>query len=150
MDPGAFCLIIFLGMVIVICLGIISNKKLSPNYDDRGLPKEATEPVSTENPSPAVTTAPSRSTSTVTPEPSHSVTSVAKTVGSFDLLNRLPFAFYLLGIIGGFILFGFTVATAAESSTAETGAMFGYTIGATLSIIGFGRIIEVLQQIRDK
>ncbi|HIA63390.1 MAG TPA: hypothetical protein EYN93_10935 [Planctomycetaceae bacterium] len=86
----------------------------------------------------------------VTPVPSHSVASVAKTVGSFDLLNRLPFAFYLLGIIGGFILFGFTVATAAESSTAETGAMFGYTIGASLSIIGFGRIIEVLQQIRDK
>jgi hypothetical protein len=75
---------------------------------------------------------------------------LVKTVGSFDLLNRLPFAFYLLGIIGGFILFGFTVATAAESSTAETGAMFGYTIGASLSIIAIGRIIEVLQQIRDK
>ena len=130
MEPSAVCFIILMGMVIVICLGIINNKKSS---------KDDTETVSTENPIPAVTTAPSRS-----------VASVTKTVGSFDLLNRLPFVFYLLGIIGGFILLCFTGATAAESSTAETGAMFGYTIGASLSIIGFGRIIEVLQQIRDK
>jgi len=111
--------------------------------------KTVTAGVSTENPSPAVTTAPSRSTSTVTPEPSHSVTSVAKTVGSFDLLNRLPFVFYLLAIIGAFIGLASMLA-AKELSGAEAGAMFGCIIGASLSIIAFGRIIEVLHQIRDK
>ena len=65
-----------------------------------------------------------------------------------DLLNRLPFAFYLLAIIGGFI--GLASMLKANPMTTPYGAMFGCIIGASLSIIAVGRIIEVLQQIRDK
>lgn len=71
-------------------------------------------------------------------------------IRSNDFLNRLPFAFYLLAIIAGVVLIGFTIANSDELSSTEIGGVLGYTVGAVLSMLAVGRIIEVLHQIRDK
>jgi len=63
-----------------------------------------------------------------------------------DLINRLPTIYYFLGIIAGIVLL---VATFGSQSDAEKVAMLGYTVGAVLSMFAVGRVIELLQQIRD-
>jgi Na+/H+-translocating membrane pyrophosphatase len=42
-----------------------------------------------------------------------------------------------------------TIVNAEELTGAEIGAWIGYTVGAVLSMLAVGRVIELLQQIRD-
>jgi Na+/H+-translocating membrane pyrophosphatase len=69
-------------------------------------------------------------------------------VGSFDLLNRLPFVFYVLAVIVGFVVL-MSMSAAKELSGAEIGALIGYTVGSVLSMFAVGRVIQLLHQIRD-
>jgi hypothetical protein len=87
------------------------------------------------------------STSAVTPAPSRS-THDPRTPG-YEVLSDLPFIFYLLAILCGVVLIGFTIANAAERNSTQMGAWIGYTIGSVLSMLAVGRVIELLQQILD-
>ena len=42
-----------------------------------------------------------------------------------------------------------TLANSDELNSTQIGAMIGYTVGAVLSMFAVGRVIELLQQIRD-
>ena len=42
-----------------------------------------------------------------------------------------------------------TLVNAGDLSGAEIGGLIGYTVGAVLSMFAVGRVIELLQQIRD-
>ncbi len=106
-----------------------------------------TETVSTENPSSAVTTAPSRSTSAVTPTPSRSTHASRPT--ATELLSSLPGIYYGLAIFCGVVLLVFTAANSDELSSTQIGAWIGYTVGAVLSMFAVGRVIELLEQIRN-
>ena len=64
-------------------------------------------------------------------------------------LNSLPVIYYGLAILCGIVLLGFTAANSGELSSTEIGAWVGYTVGAVLSMFAVGRVIELLQQIRD-
>ena len=66
-----------------------------------------------------------------------------------DLLSGLPAIYYGLAILCGVILMGFTFANEDYLSFTEMGAWIGYTVGAVLSMFAVGRVIELLQQIRD-
>ncbi|MBT5125409.1 MAG: hypothetical protein HOH50_08185 [Planctomycetaceae bacterium] len=66
-----------------------------------------------------------------------------------EVLGRLPVICYCLAVIGGFVFLTFTVATAGDLSDAEIGAMIGCTAGSILSMFVVGRMIQLLQQIRD-
>jgi hypothetical protein len=106
-----------------------------------------TEVVSTESPSTAVTTAPSRSTSAVTPAPRR--TTHASTPTDYETLSSLPTIYYVLAIFCGVVLLIVTLVNAGDLSGAEIGGLIGYTVGAVLSMFAIGRVIELLQQIRD-
>jgi len=64
-------------------------------------------------------------------------------------LNSLPVIYYGLAILCGIVLLGFTAANSDELSSTQIGAWIGYTVGAVLSMFAVGRVIELLQQIRD-
>ena len=66
-----------------------------------------------------------------------------------ELLSSLPGIYYGLAILCGVVLIGFTIANSDELSSTEIGAWVGYTVGAVLSMFAVGRVIELLQQIRD-
>jgi len=106
-----------------------------------------TERVSTENPSPAVTTAPSRSTSAVAPAASR--TTHAPRPIDYEALRSLPSIYYGLAMFCGIVLAMVTLANFGELSGAEIGYMIGWIFGSVLSMFAVGRVIELLQQIRD-
>ena len=64
------------------------------------------------------------------------------------MLNRLPFVFYVLAVIVGFVVL-MSMSAAKELSGAEIGALIGYTVGSVLSMFAVGRVIQLLHQIRD-
>jgi hypothetical protein len=84
----------------------------------------------------AVTSAPSRTTHASTPT-------------DYEALSSLPTIYYVLAIFCGVVLIGFTIANSDELSSTEIGAWVGYTVGGVLSMFAVGRVIELLQQIRD-
>ena len=61
----------------------------------------------------------------------------------------LPATYYVLAILCGITLLIFTAANRDELSSTEIGAWIGYTVGGVLSMFAIGRVIELLQQIRD-
>ena len=87
------------------------------------------------------------SPSTVTPAPSRSTHDPRPTDTEF--LSSLATIYYGMALLFGVVLIGFTIANADELSSTEIGAWVGYTVGAVLSMFAVGRVIELLQQIRD-
>jgi hypothetical protein len=67
-----------------------------------------------------------------------------------DVLSVLPVIYYGLAIICGAVLLFATIVNFDKFSYAEAGAMIGYTVGSVLSMFAVGRVIQLLQQIRDK
>jgi Na+/H+ antiporter NhaC len=66
-----------------------------------------------------------------------------------ELLSDLPATYYVLAILCGVVLLVFTLVNAKDLSGAEIGSLIGYTVGGVLSMFAVGRVIELLQQIRD-
>jgi hypothetical protein len=68
---------------------------------------------------------------------------------SFDVFNRLPLLYYCLAILSGLI--GTIVLLLLDDDVPDIVpvALIGYIVGAVLSMFAVGRVIEVLQQIRD-
>jgi Na+/H+ antiporter NhaC len=66
-----------------------------------------------------------------------------------ELLSDLPGAFYGLAILCGVVLLIFTLVNADKFSSFQIGSLIGYTVGGALSMLAVGRVIELLQQIRD-
>ena len=64
-------------------------------------------------------------------------------------LSRLPSIYYVLAILCGIVLLGFTAANKDNLNSTEIGSWIGYSVGAVLSMFAVGRVIELLQQIRD-
>lgn len=133
-------IIMIVGFFLVVATLFILSLVFLGKDDD-------TETVSTENPNSAVTTAPSRSTSAVTPTPSRSTHASRPT--ATELLSRLPGIYYGLAIFCGVVLLVFTAANSDELSSTQIGAWIGYTVGAVLSMFAVGRVIELLEQIRN-
>ncbi len=69
-----------------------------------------------------------------------------KELGEGGFLSSLPTIYYSLAIFCGIVLLLATVSTAQKSSDTETGAMIGYTVGAVLSMLAVGRVIQLLQK----
>jgi amino acid transporter len=80
------------------------------------------------------------SPSEVTPSPRPTAT---------ELLSSLPCIYYGLAIFYGVVLLVFTAANSDELSSTQIGAWIGYTVGAVLSMFAVGRVIELLEQIRN-
>ena len=90
------------------------------------------------------------SPSAVTPAPNRSAPSPQESqVDTGEVLSGLPAIYYGLAIFCGIVLLLVTLFNAEKLSGAEIGAMIGYTIGSVLSMFAVGRVIELLQQIRD-
>ncbi|MBT4693048.1 MAG: hypothetical protein HOH50_10450 [Planctomycetaceae bacterium] len=87
------------------------------------------------------------SPSAVTPPPSRSTHASRPT--DYEALSSLPAIYYFLAILCGVVLIGFTIANSDELSSTQIGAWVGYTVGGVLSMFAVGRVIELLQQIRD-
>ena len=109
---------------------------------------------SVENSRSVVTPWPSRSTSAVIPSPYASAPSRLDhqrppRPTETGLLSSLPGIYYGLAILCGIVLLGFTVANSDKLSSTQIGAWIGYTVGGVLSMFAVGRVIELLQQIRD-
>ena len=66
-----------------------------------------------------------------------------------ELLSSLPATYYGLAIFCGIVLLFVTLVNAKDLSGAEIGGLIGYTVGAVLSMFAVGRVIQLLQQIRD-
>lgn len=140
---------LFVSFIVVITLfvSVMRFFGYTTTRTETDSPEDDAERVSNENPSPAVTTAPSRSTSAVAPAASR--TTHAPRPTATELLSVLPAIYYRLAILCGVVLIGFTIANSDELSSTEIGAWVGYTVGAVLSMFAVGRVIELLQQIRD-
>ncbi len=67
-----------------------------------------------------------------------------------DLLSGLPAIYYGLAILCGIIILIFTFANADKFSSIQLGYLIGSTVGGVLSMFAVGRVIQLLQQIRDK
>jgi hypothetical protein len=100
-----------------------------------------------EEASTSVTPAARRSTSAVTPAPRR--TTHASRPTDYEALSSLPTIYYVLAIFCGVVLLIVTLVNAGDLSGAEIGGLIGYTVGAVLSMFAVGRVIELLQQIRD-
>ena len=68
----------------------------------------------------------------------------------YELLSGLPVLYYVLATICGAVLLLATIVNFEKLEDAERGAMIGYTVGSVLSMFAVGRVIQLLQQIRDK
>jgi hypothetical protein len=106
-----------------------------------------TETVSTKNPSPGATAGISRTTSAVTPAPRR--TTHASRPTDYEALSSLPTIYYGLAIFCGTVLLIVTLANSGELTGSEIGYMIGWTFGSVLSMFAVGRVIQLLQQIRD-
>ena len=81
--------------------------------------------------------------------PDNEPNSSSPSPADYEALSSLPGIYYGLAILCGVVLIGFTIANSDELSSTEIGAWVGYTVGAVLSMFAVGRVIELLQQIRD-
>jgi hypothetical protein len=66
-----------------------------------------------------------------------------------DWFSSLPADYYGLAIICCVWLIWFTIANADELSSTEIFSWIGYTFGTVLSLVTIGRVVRLLQQIRD-
>ena len=66
-----------------------------------------------------------------------------------EVLSSLPTIYYGLAIFCGVVLLIVTLINAKELSGEEVGYMIGWIFGSVLSMFAIGRVIELLQQIRD-
>ena len=66
-----------------------------------------------------------------------------------EFLSGLPATYYVLATLCGIVLLIFTLVNADEFNSFQIGSLIGYTVGAVLSMFAVGRVIELLQQIRD-
>jgi Na+/H+-translocating membrane pyrophosphatase len=66
-----------------------------------------------------------------------------------ELLSDLPGAFYGLAILCGIVLLIFTLVNSDQFNSTQIGSLIGWTFGSVLSMLAVGRVIELLQQIRD-
>ena len=66
-----------------------------------------------------------------------------------ELLSDLPGAFYGLAILCGIVLLIFTLVNADKFNSFQIGSLIGCTVGGVLSMLAGGRVIQLLQQIRD-
>jgi hypothetical protein len=76
-------------------------------------------------------------------------TTPASAPTDYEALSMLPGIYYCLAILCGLVIIGFTIANFGELSGAEIGYMIGWIFGSVLSMFAVGRVIELLQQIRD-
>ena len=113
----------------------------SDKYEEILNPEKPREPVS------PMTTETDSSTLAATPVPTRSTYSPRPT--DYEALSSLPTIYYGLAILCGVVLIGFTIANSDELSSTQIGAWVGYTVGGVLSMFAVGRVIELLQQIRD-
>ena len=67
-----------------------------------------------------------------------------------DWLSCLPAIYYGLAINCGIIVLMFTFPHADKFSSIQLGYLIGSTVGGVLSMFAVGRVIQLLQQIRDK
>jgi len=67
----------------------------------------------------------------------------------YEALRSLPSIYYGLAMFCGTVLAMVTLANFGELSGAEIGYMIGWIFGSVLSMFAVGRVIELLQQIRD-
>ena len=63
--------------------------------------------------------------------------------------SGLPAIYYFLAVFCGIVLFWYTAVNSDKLNSTQIGAWIGYTVGAVLSMFAVGRVIELLQQIRD-
>jgi len=82
-----------------------------------------------------------------TPPPSRSTHASRPT--DYETLSSLPTIYYCLAILCGLGLLFATFINAGELTGAEVGYMIGWIFGSALSMFAVGRVIELLQQIRD-
>ncbi len=111
---------------------------------------DSSTPVVTPTPdssTPAVTPTPSRSPSVVAPAASRSTPAPRPT--DYEFMSSLHDVYYGLAILCGIVLLIVTLVISGELSGAEVGYMIGWTFGSVLSMFAVGRVIELLQQIRD-
>ena len=87
------------------------------------------------------------SPSAVTPPPSRSTRAPRPT--DTELLSGLPATYYVLAILCGIVLMIFTLVNADKFNSFQIGSLIGYTVGGVLSMLAVGRVIELLQDIRD-
>jgi hypothetical protein len=83
------------------------------------------------------------------PSPDNEANSSSPGPTDTELLSGLPATYYGLAILCGVVLIGFTIANADELSSTEIGEWVGYTVGAVLSMFAVGRVIQLLEDIRD-
>ena len=66
-----------------------------------------------------------------------------------SMLSKLPGIYYVLAIFCGITILGFATANKDELNSLQIGTSIGYTVGTVLSMFAVGRVIQLLQQIRD-
>ena len=64
-------------------------------------------------------------------------------------LSGLPSLYYILAMFCGGTLLLFTVANWDKLDSFQVGSLIGYTVGGVVSMLAVGRVIELLEQIRD-
>ena len=139
---GSFLLVVV--PVLVGILGYFFKPKTLIGTDST---EDDAETVSTKNPSPGATAGISRTTSAVTPAPRR--TTHASRPTDYEALSSLPTIYYGLAIFCGTVLLIVTLANSGELTGSEIGYMIGWTFGSVLSMFAVGRVIQLLQQIRD-
>ena len=119
----SFCLLVFFGIFVAWVMKVTDPSVPLPTPESESTPPSVTPPASR---------------STPPPRPADS-----------EALYDLPTIYYGLAILCGVALLIFTLVNAEKLSGAEIGALIGYTVGSVLSMFAVGRVIELLQQIRD-
>ena len=66
-----------------------------------------------------------------------------------EFLSGLPATYYVLAICCGIVLLIFTLVNSDQFNSTQIGSLIGWTFGSVLSMLAVGRVIELLQQIRD-
>jgi len=76
---------------------------------------------------------------------------VRRLSGTFDFLSGLPIIYYVIALVNGVVCGIGTAAIGFNSWPGEAviAQLVGYTVGSTLSIFAVGRVIQLLQQIRN-
>ena len=119
----AFCLLVGFCIFVAWVMKVTDPSVPLPTPESESTPPSVTPPASR---------------STPPPRPADS-----------EALYDLPTIYYGLAILCGVALLIFTLVNAEKLSGAEIGALIGYTVGSVLSMFAVGRVIELLQQIRD-
>ena len=135
----SFCLLVFFGIFVAWVMKVTDPSVPLPTPEAESTPPSVTPPPSRSPPFRVQrnrAAAVSRSTHASRPT-------------DYEALSSLPTIYYGLAILCGVVLIGFTIANSDELSSTEIGAWIGYTVGAVLSMFAVGRVIELLEQIRN-